>query len=156
MTSPIYLRYRKYSFLSICLFLICFTPFLMPEKNSPPETSHPKKHFLHMQGQIKGTREKIYHAKIEVFTDSVTRLFVMTTDTAGWCEFELPLQSSYLIKFSAYGYLMKRITVDTHVPKKLTGDYYCEFETEMYPPVEEIDASVLKHPIANFFFNEHK
>ena len=149
MNFPIYLRYRKYSFMGIGLLLLCLMPFIMPD--SPGRT-----HTLNMQGLIKSGKEKIIHAKIEVFIDSVTRLFVTASDTAGFCEFELPLQNSYVIKFSSYGFLTKKITVDTHVPKKMDENYFCEFETEMYPPVAGIDATVLNHPVANFFFNSHK
>jgi hypothetical protein len=51
---------------------------------------------------------------------------------------------------------MKRIAVDTHIPRKFEGDYFCEFETEMYPPIPDVDVSILRKPVANFFFNEHK
>jgi len=128
----------------------------MSEKNAPaikPVTTH----FLHMKGlMMKNGKDPVSKASIEVYyTDSEVRYASVKSGGTGWCQFKLPLQSHFLIIFKKDGYIAKKITVDTHVPTKKINNYYCEFESELFPVVAEVDAApLLKEPVTNFFFKE--
>ncbi len=145
----------KYPFAAInILALIFLTPFFFSGKTTVPVSE--KKHFLYMAGEVRTVTGDLPHTLVEIFTDSVTRFAVLATDTEGWIGIELPLQNTYIIKFIKRGYVTKKIKVDTHVPENFVNDYSCEFVTEMFPQIPEIDASVLERPVANFHFSEKR
>lgn len=71
-----------------------------------------------MVGQVHSGRQKLAGVRVEVFTDSVTRLMITNTDSFNRAEFLLPLQNIYLVKFIKHGYVTKKITINTRMPKK--------------------------------------
>lgn len=111
------------------------------------------KYFLSMQGQILFGKKGLDKVFIEVLIDSVNSFKTFQTDEKGNCEFEMPLQHLYVIKFTKYGYVTKIITADTRIPKTSAGDYLFQFSADLFEQFPELDVSILKFPIAKIFFN---
>lgn len=155
MYSPLHFKKWKYSFvISILLVVFCMS-YLMSE-NKAPSVQSAKKHFFHMQGHLENEKD-ISKTMIEILhAESSLRYDLIESDSiSGLCSIKLPLQGNFLIKFMKYGHHTKKIVVNTHVPEKMSGNYYCEFDYEMFPQIPEVNAApMLKEPVAIFFFNE--
>lgn len=158
MDSPHHYTKRKYNFTIFYILILLCVPFIMSEKKVS-SAEHGRKHFLYMTGYIKKDIESEKTKTIVeiLYSESSTRYALVESDiSSGTCQLKLPLQNHFLIKFIKYGHLTKKISVDTHVPEKLSGNYYCEFDYEMFPQVPEVNAApMLQDPVTNFFFKEN-
>lgn len=107
-----------------------------------------------MKGQIIFGKKKLNKALLLIKEDNSNVLTKVESDAKGWVAFQLPLQKSYTINVTKYGFVSKIITVDTRIPEsQQKGDYYFGFTIELFEEIAELDVSVLKEPVAKIFFN---
>jgi tetratricopeptide (TPR) repeat protein len=80
-------------------------------------------------------------------------LMVAETDLSGRFDFDLELNREYQLIFGAYGYVTKRLTVDTSVRDYEVRDWIYWFNMELFPEIQEIDFSVFQLPVAKIFYS---
>ncbi|HPW67094.1 MAG TPA: hypothetical protein PLS84_08470 [Salinivirgaceae bacterium] len=79
-------------------------------------------------------------------------LMVAETDLAGRFNFELELNREYQLIFAAYGYVTKRLTIDTNVRENEEREWTYWFNMEIFPEIPETDFSVFQLPVAKIYY----
>jgi hypothetical protein len=141
---------HKATFFLLCVYFFQAT-ITFSFAQSPEDTL--QKHFLEMKGRVMSGEKILSGASIDVFIDDETPFKVYTSDSTGFSGFKLPLQQYFTVKISKQGYVTKILSIDTHVPQNKTYKYFCDFSTDLFEYIPEIDVSILKHPIAKAAFD---
>ena len=81
-----------------------------------------------------------------------TLLSVKETNISGKFEFALELNRDYLIVFAAYGYITKRLSINTSVRNDEIKEWDYWFNMELFPDIEEIDFSIFQLPVAKIIY----
>ena len=114
---------------------------------------------LLIQGAIKNkdTMKKMENVTVTVYQNgSVYDSF--TTTSNGRYKFELPLGSSYSIKFSTEEFLSKAVNLDTrNIPEEdRDGGFLMDMDMTLFAYVEGFDKSILDQPIGKAVFDPLK
>ncbi|MGI6478240.1 MAG: tetratricopeptide repeat protein [Salinivirgaceae bacterium] len=80
-------------------------------------------------------------------------LMVAETDLAGRFSFELELNREYQLIFAAYGYVTKRLTIDTNVRENEEREWVYWFNMEIFPEIPNTDFSVFQLPVAKIYYS---
>lgn len=114
---------------------------------------------LLIQGAIKNkdTMKKMENVTVTVYQNgSVYDSF--TTTSNGRYKFELPLGSSYSIKFSTEEFLSKAVNLDTrNIPEEdRSGGFLMDMDMTLFAYIEGFDKSILDQPIGKAVFDPLK
>ena len=93
-----------------------------------------------------------------------SRLHLITTGKEGQFTFELDREGDYTLICSKPGYFDKKIglstkgvsSLDRAKANDMNSNYKCQVDVSLFREVKDVDASVLKEPIGNIFFNPEK
>lgn len=84
-----------------------------------------------------------------------TLLTVANTDPQGRFDLELETGQQYQIVFAAYGYVSKRITVDTRDAARQDRNWDYWFNIDLFPEIDDVDFGVFNLPVARVSYSEN-
>lgn len=80
-------------------------------------------------------------------------LMVAETDLSGRFNFDLELNREYQLIFAAYGYVTKRLSIDTNVRENEEREWTYWFNMEIFPEIPDTDFSVFQLPVAKIYYS---
>jgi hypothetical protein len=123
-------------------------------------------YYLEMRGVVRKTKLDMKtespqgipldSAEIKVYVDSTRLVAVHYADKHGDCKFKLPLNRSLRLEISKPGFLGKIIDVNSKVPPDRKLVYIFPFDIDLFEFIPDLNAGVLKHPIAKVKFDLEK
>lgn len=112
-----------------------------------------EKGHLEIKGTIRIDREALSGAKVDVFQNG-TKTITYTCDMGGKFEGVIELNKEYNLTVRKEGFFSKILYINTSVPPEDAGIYSYRFGMELFPFIENFDASLLKEPIGKIEFVE--
>ncbi len=107
---------------------------------------------LRISGFLRDGWKPISGSLVQLYSQGAL-LMVAETDLSGRFDFDLELNREYQLIFAAYGYVTKRLNIDTSVRDYEARDWVYWFNMELFPEIEEIDFSVFQLPVAKVFYS---
>src|ERR1035437_5175837 len=118
--------------------------------------------YLDMLGNAKQAKEwelgdlkNLDSALFTVYDDRQVVIGSYYSNRAGMCALKFRINRMFDVKVSKKGWITKIIKVDTRVPAEKLRKYSLPFEIDLFEDVPDLDASVLKEPIAYVVFNNY-
>ena len=110
--------------------------------------------FYLVYGRLKTESGRLENGKITLKKNGVKQR-VLTVDGSGKFEFELDLNSDYIISFSQEGYVTKKISFSTHAPAERIqyGFDPFEFQVEIFKQYDEISTVVFNQPVGQIKYS---
>ncbi|MBE9468937.1 MAG: hypothetical protein IMY72_11560 [Bacteroidetes bacterium] len=133
---------KKFSVIVSIFFFLALNLFAQEEKG-----------YLEVNGTAKSDRRVIQNAKVEIFRNSV-KINTITTNENGKFRFKLDLNKNYIIKFVKKGFVSKKVSFVTVLPKDEIGIWTYKFSIDLFSMVEGLDISILENPIAKIKYND--
>ncbi len=146
------------------LFALTFSSnsFAQEGKQPPPiDSAQAATYYVEMKGTInrfvpeaeQGEKlPPLGGASVQVFYGTTEYTTALTTEK-GKCSFKLPLNRTFKVLVSKYGYVPKFFEVNTKVPPQNLGTYTFNFDVDLFEEIKKLDVSVLKKPIAKVTFD---
>lgn len=118
--------------------------------------------FLDMLGNAKQAKEwelgdlrNLDSALFTVYNEKQEVVGAYYSNHSGMCALKFRINRLFDVKVSKKGWVTKIIKVDTRVPDEKLRKYSLPFEIDLFEDIPELDASVLKEPIAYVVFNNY-
>lgn len=147
----------KISVLSSCACYSIVAPINV--KTEKEFLSNTNSRYLLLTGSVKQITKNsnfespVDSAKVCVLNESNNTTRIIYSNSDGLFNIRVGLNQQLVIQLTKKGLVSKTIQVDTRV-KKERNTYLFQFEVIMFEDIKEIDASILKKPIAEITFNE--
>ncbi len=152
----------KASLVSLSVLLISFPSFAQVGKAPPAiDSAQAATYYLEMNGTINrfvpeaGKDEKLPPlggASVHVFYGTTEYTTALTSEK-GKCTFRLPLNKTFKVQVSKFGYVPKFFEVNTKIPQQNWGAFSFKFDVDLFEIIKKLDVSVLKKPIAKVTFD---
>ena len=145
---------KRSGFILLLLLLVSFSCHAFFPFHAVKDSSN-KSHFLDLKGRIMVGKKSLAGTLVTIYADTgMTVVQKVEADGKGYVAFHLPVQREYTMKISKQGYVTKRVSIDTRMPRDYEiGDYFFEFSVDLFLEIEGVDVSILKFPVAKIFFN---
>lgn len=91
-------------------------------------------------------------AVVTVYYNNAVYTKVLTT-RRGKCNFQLPLDRTYIVELSKPGFVSKRFEVNTKTPPNKKDVYEFYFDMNIFESIEGLDTKILDKPIAIVYYN---
>lgn len=150
------------SLLSVFFLFISSNSFAQAGKKPVPfDSAQAATYYLEMRGTInrfvveaeKDARlPPLGGASLHVFYGT-TEYTTALTNEKGKCTFRLPLNKTFKIQVSKFGYVTKYFEVNTKVPPPNMSTYTFNFDVDLFEDTKKLDVTVLKKPIAKVTFD---
>jgi len=152
------------SFASILLFINSSQLFAQAPKKEKPvviDSAQAATYYVEMKGSIyRFVPAAEIGDKLPPLGGAALHIFIGTkeytttqSNDKGKCVFKLPLNQSFKIQVSKYGYVTKFFEVNTKVPDANKGTFTFNFDVDLFEENAKLDVSILKKPIAKLTFD---
>lgn len=134
----------------LALILLCFL--------NVSEVVHAQEDLFMVFGAVKleEGNKKLEGVRVVVLQDG-EQFDVMTTDSKGSYEFELPLRHNYTFSFELEGHSNKRIEVDASgIPESIIGNRNMDLDMTMFEIPPAFDKSILEDPFGKGEYDAEK
>lgn len=111
--------------------------------------------FLVVDGRVLVGRKDLQSANVEIYYQN-KKVEQTRSLEDGSFQFILKFDRLYTVEISKFGFVSKKFTFNTAIPKGAQRDNVYNFPlvVELFPPFEEIDMSLLENPLAEIEYDE--